>query len=194
MFLPHVGDEVIVSFLDGDPDRPIVTGRVYNDIRKPPLKLPDTRNTSIIRDHAGNQLVFEVPQKKESVSIYCPAANAGVKIEEKGFRNFTPGHHTSFTLKSSYAVTVGNGYAYTLGTAVAVTRGFWCNFKAGIGLDATVGSCHINPKRRSQCQRARQVDYGRRAHWYWHHDQREYLTRHSEPSRGSGTDAGAATP
>ena len=140
MFLPHVGDEVIVSFLDGDPDRPIVTGRVYNDIRKPPLKLPDTRNTSIIRDHSGNQLVFEATPKQEYISIFCPTADAGLKIDKHKYRQFTPGKHTTFTLKSCYAFTVGNGYAFTLGSATAVTRGFWCNYKAGIGLDVTIGA------------------------------------------------------
>jgi type VI secretion system secreted protein VgrG len=45
--IPRVGQEVLVSFLDGDPDRPIVTGRVYNDVQTVPYKLPDngTRTT-----------------------------------------------------------------------------------------------------------------------------------------------------
>ena len=40
MFLPRVGQEVIVDFLDGDPDRPIITGRVYNARAMPPFDLP----------------------------------------------------------------------------------------------------------------------------------------------------------
>ncbi|WP_141699220.1 type VI secretion system tip protein TssI/VgrG, partial [Candidatus Thiosymbion oneisti] len=38
--IPRIGQEVIVDFLEGDPDRPIITGRVYNDVTKPPYKLP----------------------------------------------------------------------------------------------------------------------------------------------------------
>lgn len=39
--LPRIGDEVMVEFLEGNPDRPIITGRVYNGALPPPYKLPD---------------------------------------------------------------------------------------------------------------------------------------------------------
>jgi len=38
--IPRIGQEVIVDFLEGDPDRPIITGRVYNDVNTPPWELP----------------------------------------------------------------------------------------------------------------------------------------------------------
>ncbi len=46
MILPRIGDEVIVDFLDGDPDRPIITGRVYNDLQGIPYPLPDKKTLS----------------------------------------------------------------------------------------------------------------------------------------------------
>jgi type VI secretion system secreted protein VgrG len=49
MFIPRVGQEVIVEFLEGDPDQPIVTGRVYNGSNMPPYKLPDQKNVSCIK-------------------------------------------------------------------------------------------------------------------------------------------------
>lgn len=47
--LPRVGQEVIVDFLDGDPDRPIITGRVYNAAMMPPYTLPDNKTRSVWR-------------------------------------------------------------------------------------------------------------------------------------------------
>jgi type VI secretion system secreted protein VgrG len=46
MHIPRVGEEVIVDFLDGDPDRPIITGRVYNNKNVQPYKLPDEKTKS----------------------------------------------------------------------------------------------------------------------------------------------------
>src|SRR5262249_46273604 len=42
--IPRIGQEVIVDFLEGDPDRPIIVGSVYNADQMPPYKLPDRRN------------------------------------------------------------------------------------------------------------------------------------------------------
>ncbi|MFO0590628.1 MAG: type VI secretion system tip protein TssI/VgrG [Polyangiaceae bacterium] len=44
--LPRIGQEVIVDFLGGDPDRPIIVGRVYTNLQKTPYKLPDNKTQS----------------------------------------------------------------------------------------------------------------------------------------------------
>ena len=49
LFIPRVGQEVIVSYIDGDPDRPIVTGCVYNADRDRPVELPANQTQSVIR-------------------------------------------------------------------------------------------------------------------------------------------------
>jgi type VI secretion system secreted protein VgrG len=75
--IPRVGQEVIVSFLEGDPDRPIITGRVYNDVQVVPYKLPDmgTRTTFRTSTSKGggtdhyNELRFEDKQGKEQVFV-----------------------------------------------------------------------------------------------------------------------------
>ena len=67
MWIPRIGQEVIVEFLEGDPDRPIITGRVYNAEQEVPYKLPDygTRSTLLSRsskngDSANfNEIRFE---------------------------------------------------------------------------------------------------------------------------------------
>jgi type VI secretion system secreted protein VgrG len=59
VFIPHVGHEVVVSFLDGDPDLPLVTGRVYNAENVKALNLPANKTQSSIQDHAGNHITME---------------------------------------------------------------------------------------------------------------------------------------
>ncbi len=77
--IPRIGQEVIVEFLEGDPDRPIITGRVYNDDQMPTYPLPDhkTRTTFMSRSTKGggsanyNELRFE--DKKGSEQIFINA-------------------------------------------------------------------------------------------------------------------------
>lgn len=49
LFIPRIGQEVIVSYLDGDPDRPLVTGSVYNGEQATPVELPGKQMQSVIR-------------------------------------------------------------------------------------------------------------------------------------------------
>ncbi len=75
MWIPRIGQEVLVSFLEGDPDRPIITGRVYNADQMPPYTLPDyqTRSTFMSRSSKGggssnyNELRFEDLKGKEQI-------------------------------------------------------------------------------------------------------------------------------
>jgi type VI secretion system secreted protein VgrG len=77
--LPRIGQEVIVDFLEGDPDRPIVTGRVYNALNKVPYTLPDNQTQSGIKSRSTlngtednfNELRFE--DKKGQEELYIQA-------------------------------------------------------------------------------------------------------------------------
>ncbi len=55
VFLPRIGQEVVVDFLDGDPDQPIITGRVYNADNMPPYTLPDKATVSTIKSRSTEQ-------------------------------------------------------------------------------------------------------------------------------------------
>ncbi|HVY45438.1 MAG TPA: type VI secretion system tip protein TssI/VgrG [Minicystis sp.] len=73
--LPRVGQEVLVEFLGGDPDRPIIVGRVYTNLQKKPYKLPDNKTQSGWKsnstNHTGgyNELMFEDKAGSELVRM-----------------------------------------------------------------------------------------------------------------------------
>ncbi|WP_350307514.1 type VI secretion system Vgr family protein [Photorhabdus viridis] len=76
MAIPRVGQEVIVSYLNGDIDRPIVTGCTYNGLNRPPLDLPveKTRTTFKTQTHRGqgfNELRFDDANGREEVFIHA---------------------------------------------------------------------------------------------------------------------------
>ena len=76
MFLPRVGQEVIVDFLHGDPSHPIVVGSLHNDSQKPPYALPDSKTISSIRSASSkggsgsNELRFEDKSGAEEFYIH----------------------------------------------------------------------------------------------------------------------------
>jgi hypothetical protein len=59
-------------FEEGDPDRPIVTGRVYNAENMPPIALPGGKSQSIIRDHGGNEIIMEGAAGAQKMRLYSP--------------------------------------------------------------------------------------------------------------------------
>ncbi|AZT85453.1 type VI secretion system tip protein VgrG [Marinobacter sp. NP-4(2019)] len=76
MAIPRIGHEVIVSFLDGDPDQPIITGRTYHATNTPPYALPQhkTRTTLKTQTHKGegsNELRFEDEADKEQIYVHA---------------------------------------------------------------------------------------------------------------------------
>ncbi len=76
-FIPRIGMEVLVEFLEGDPDRPLVVGALYNDKNRPPYDLPTNKSMSGIKSdstkgHNGyNELMFEDKKASELIRMHA---------------------------------------------------------------------------------------------------------------------------
>ncbi|WHR51957.1 type VI secretion system tip protein VgrG [Vibrio furnissii] len=88
--IPRIGHEVIVSFLNGDPDQPIVTGRTYHATNTAPYTLPDNKTKTVLRTetHQGqgyNELSFEDQAGSEQIYLHA----------QKDFDGLIENDHTS---------------------------------------------------------------------------------------------------
>lgn len=76
-FLPRIGQEVVVTFLEGDPDRPLITGSVYNAKQTVPYALPDNQTRTIIKSDSSkgsggsNEICFEDKKGEEDFYIHA---------------------------------------------------------------------------------------------------------------------------
>jgi type VI secretion system secreted protein VgrG len=76
-FLPRIGQEVVVAFLEGDPDRPIVTGSVYNAKQTVPYALPDNQTRSLVKTDSSkgsggsNEICFEDKKGEEDFYVHA---------------------------------------------------------------------------------------------------------------------------
>ncbi len=74
--IPRIGHEVTISFLEGDPDQPLITGRTYHAVNTPPYLLPEhkTRTTIKTQTHQGegfNELCFEDKAGEEFIYMHA---------------------------------------------------------------------------------------------------------------------------
>ncbi|MEE4239099.1 MAG: type VI secretion system tip protein TssI/VgrG [Anderseniella sp.] len=90
MMIPRIGQEVIVDFLEGDPDQPIVTGRVYNGDCMPPYTLPGEGTKTALKTCSSkggggfNEIRFEDKKGSEQVFIHAEK-NQDVRIKNDTF-------------------------------------------------------------------------------------------------------------
>jgi len=76
IFTPRIGQEVVVDFLEGDPDRPLITGSVYNADQMPPYELPGEKTKSTTKTNSSlggkgfNEIRFEDKKGEEQVFVH----------------------------------------------------------------------------------------------------------------------------
>nr|VVN33235.1 Actin cross-linking toxin VgrG1 [Pseudomonas fluorescens] len=166
MAIPRVGQELIISYLDGDPDQPIATGRAYRETNLPPYQLPKhkTRMTIKSRSHKGqgfNELRFEDELGQEEVFIHAQKdKNVHIKHNNGVFvgndrservnhnetisigdnRNEDVGNNETISIGANRSVTIGANKTETITLAKAETIGLAKALTIGAGYQTSVGA------------------------------------------------------
>ena len=112
MFIPRVGMEVVVDFLEGDPDQPIVTGCVYNGVNRPPYAPPGPgpatksgiKTLSSKGGGGTNELLFE--DKKGSEEVFLQAEK-DLNVKVKANRTESVGGDSNHDLAGKQRIYVG---------------------------------------------------------------------------------------
>ncbi|HUI40343.1 MAG TPA: type VI secretion system tip protein TssI/VgrG [Terriglobia bacterium] len=158
--LPRMGQEVIVDFLEGDPDRPIIMGRVYNANQMPPYALPDMQTRSTVQsrsskgggtanyneirfeDKAGSEQVFlnaekEMDLRVEKESREYVGANRHLIVNSSQFELVNTDKHLHIKgkqnekIESDQSLTVGGNCMESISANQSVKIG--ANRKVSIG-------------------------------------------------------------
>jgi type VI secretion system secreted protein VgrG len=119
VWIPRIGQEVIISFLEGDPDRPIVTGRVYNAEQMPPWDLPANKTQSGFRSNTvggtaenHNAIRFEDKQGAEEINLHAEKDWNNLINNDKGTHI---GNNETLNVGGSRMVVVGGSQTTAVG-------------------------------------------------------------------------------
>ena len=150
---PRIGQEVIVDFLEGDPDRPIITGRVYNAEQMPPYMLPDNQTQSGIKTRSSqgggasnfNELRFEDKMGQEEFYAHAEKdLTTEVEHDEKrtvqNDRTSTIQHNDTLTVLNTRSATIGTSDSLTAGTEVSQTAGTSFSITSGATMSVDAGA------------------------------------------------------
>jgi len=115
--IPRIGHEVIVDYLEGDPDQPIVTGRTYHATNKSPYPLPDHKTKMVIRSdtHQGdgfNEISFEDQNNKEKIYLH---AEKDHELHIENNRAKRVDRNQSESVGNNKSIEVGNNHHEVIG-------------------------------------------------------------------------------
>lgn len=123
--IPRIGQEVVVDFLEGDPDRPVITGRVYNGLEMPPYELPANGTMTAFKTNSSkggggfNELRFEDKKGEEQIFIHGQK-DLDVRIENDARHWIGQDQHSQIVrdqcekIDRDLAVTVGRDHSEDL--------------------------------------------------------------------------------
>ena len=139
--IPRIGQEVLVQYLDGNPDRPLITGRVYNQSNMPPWDLPanKTQTGMLSRSSQGggyenaNAIRFEDKKGQEEVWLH---AEKDQRIEVENCESHSVGVDRSKTIGNNETVSVGNNRTESVGVNETISIG--ADRKEDVGANETI--------------------------------------------------------
>jgi type VI secretion system secreted protein VgrG len=140
--LPREGQEVVVSFLDGDPDRPLVVGSVFNADTMPAYKLPDNKTRSYFKSRSSiggdgfNEIRFEDKKGEEQVFIHAQK-NMDVRVLNDQMQFF--GRDTHRDIGRDNVVKIGSNQEVKIGTHSKTEIGGDSNLKVSGKVAEEVG-------------------------------------------------------
>ena len=143
--IPRIGQEVIVSFLEGDPDRPIITGRVYNAEQTVPYSLPANATQSGVKSRSSkggspanfNEIRMEDKKGAEQLFIH---AEKNQDIEVENDETHWVGHDRRKTIDNDETVHVKHDRTETVDNNETITIGVDRKEKVGSNEKITIGA------------------------------------------------------
>ncbi|POF55513.1 type VI secretion system tip protein VgrG, partial [Vibrio vulnificus] len=157
-FLPRVGQEVIVEFINGDPDQPVVTGSLYNGTQAPPFSLPEKKTQSGYRSQSVekgasnfNELRFEDKPGEEHVYLHAEKNfqmviedSADVLVENNKTQKIT--NNLTEEVGQNVSGKIGKNYSLDIGEVLSLTAGKSIEIKVGGASIQMSSSGEINIK------------------------------------------------
>jgi len=126
MHIPRIGQEVIVDFLEGDPDRPIITGRVYHGTNTPPYSLPDEKTKSTIKSDSSlggggsNEIRFEDKKGEEEIYLH---GQKDWTIAIENDKNQTVGNDETLSVGNDKTIEIGANHTESIGANMSIRVG-----------------------------------------------------------------------
>ena len=136
LMLPRIGQEVIVSFLNGDPDRPLVTGALYNGAHQAPYSLPANKTRTTLKSQsspgAGGYNELRMEDKKGSEQLFVHGQK-DVDLYVKNDRMESIDHDRHRIVTAAALEKIGVDYSLKAGTSVVLDAGLSITLKGGGG-------------------------------------------------------------
>jgi type VI secretion system secreted protein VgrG len=137
--IPRIGQEVVVEFEEGNPDQPLITGRVYNALAMPPYGLPASATQSGIKSNStkggggSNELRFEDKKGQEQIFVH---AQKDEEIVVENDKSESVGHDEAIQIARDRTEKVGNNE--TLAVAVDRVRNVGSNETVAVGSNQSI--------------------------------------------------------